>query len=109
MERTMEQAVNFYENVKNDPAFFQELSRFGVNDRAKVVDFVAVQARSRGFTLTDAEIDAALCDIRSVVDARRVDDELSDAELEYVSGGGNSGCSTGSNCDPTVEFCGQGK
>lgn len=78
-------AIQFYAAIRKDPETLTRLGQAGSEE--ELIELIMDEAEKRGFIATTAIVKAALADLGPVVAQAAAGDELTDIELEIVSGG----------------------
>ncbi len=77
--------VRFYTAIRGDA---ETLARLGAaRDEADLIELIMDEAQSRGFALTEDLVRAGLADLGGLIKEAANGDELTELELEIVSGG----------------------
>ncbi|MEI2300989.1 hypothetical protein [Ensifer sp. MJa1] len=77
--------VRFYAAIRGDA---EALSRLGqATSEAELIELIMDEARARGFELTAGLVRAGLADLGTLVKEAASGEELTELELEIVSGG----------------------
>lgn len=95
-------SVQFYAAIRKDPETLARIA--AAASEAELIELLMDEAEKRGFTATADMVKSALADLGSIVEQAAGSDELTEMELEIVSGGmgevrgpniGPGGCGTG--------------
>jgi len=78
-------AVEFYSAIRKDAALIAELA--GAASEEKLIERIREEGAKRGITLSDADIRKGFDHLDEVVHQAAGESELTDKELEIVSGG----------------------
>ena len=79
----------FYQAFRTDLSLQQQLE--GITDPVEYVNKAVSLGASRGFEFTQAEVEAAIANPSAFLE-ESLGEELSDLELQVVSGGGTPSC-----------------
>lgn len=79
------QSIAFYAAIRQDPETLARLGQAG--SEVEFIETIMDEAEKRGFALTAEMVKAALANLPALVTETAQDTELSEMELELVSGG----------------------
>lgn len=79
------QSIAFYTAIRKDPETLARLGQSG--SEAELVENIMDEAEKRGFSLTAALVKSGLENLHAIINETTQGAELSEMELELVSGG----------------------